>query len=164
MSDIAVLVGNPRKGTYCAALAEAYAQGARQAGHTVDVINLADLYFDPILHEGFDKLQPLEPGLRAAHDAVLAARHLVIIFPLWLGGMPALLSGFLERVFQGEFLETKAAGKFRFLLKGKSARVITTMGMPGFLYKLWFGSHGLKVLKQSILHWSGVWPVRTSIY
>jgi putative NADPH-quinone reductase len=50
------------------------------------------------------------------------------------------------------------------ILKGKSARIIVTMGMPGFIYRWWFGAHAVKMLKRNILGFVGVHPIRTSIY
>ncbi len=73
-------------------------------------------------------MQPLEPDLQLAHNAILAANHLVIIFPLWLGTLPAILKGFLERVLQPDLVEPAKQGKFAKILKGKSARIIVTMG------------------------------------
>ncbi len=93
-----------------------------------------------------------------------AADHLVIIFPLWLGTLPALLKGFLERVLQPELVEPAKHGKFVKLLRGKSARVVVTMGMPGFVYRYWFGAHALKMLKRNILGFMGVRPIRSTIY
>ena len=95
---------------------------------------------------------------------MLAADHLVIVFPLWLGTLPAILKGFLERVLQPDLVESSKQGKFVKVLKGKSARVIVTMGMPGFVYRWWFGAHALKMLKRNILHFMGVRPVRSTIY
>jgi putative NADPH-quinone reductase len=120
--------------------------------------------FDPVLREGFERVQALEPDLQSAHDAMLAADHLVIIFPLWLGTLPAILKGFLERVPQPDLVEPAKQGKFMKILKGKSARIIVTMGMPGFIYRWWFGAHAVKMLKRNILGFVGVHPVRTSIY
>ncbi|NNC65231.1 MAG: flavodoxin family protein, partial [Gammaproteobacteria bacterium] len=48
-------------------------------------------------------------------------------------------------------------------LRGKSARVIVTMGMPAFLYRWYFGAHGLKNLEQSILGFVGIKPVRATL-
>ena len=93
-----------------------------------------------------------------------AADHLVIIFPLWLGTLPALFKGFLERVLQPELVEPAKRGQFVKLLKGKSARVIVTMGMPGFVYRFWFGAHALKMLKRNILGFMGVRPIRSTIF
>lgn len=55
-------------------------------------------------------------------------------------------------------------GKFPKLLKGKSVRVIVTMGMPAFVYRWRFGSHVLKLVKQNILRFMGVQPVRWVVY
>jgi putative NADPH-quinone reductase len=120
--------------------------------------------FDLVLHEGFTQVQPLEPDLEAAHDAMFAADHLVLTFPLWFGTLPAILKAFLERVLQPDLVEPAKKGKFVKLLKGKSARVIVTMGMPGIIYRWWFGAHAVKMLKRNILGFIGVSPVRTMIY
>src|ERR1700680_1616959 len=111
--------------------------------------------FDPVLHEGFMRMQPLEPDLKSAHDAMISADHMVIIFPLWLGTLPAILKGFLERVLQPDLVEPAKQGKFVKFLKGKSARVIITMGMRGFIYRWWFGAHALKMLTRNILAFVG---------
>jgi putative NADPH-quinone reductase len=55
MATIAIIDGNPIKGerTYAHALAIAYERGAEAGGHTVEIITLATLDFDPILHIGY---------------------------------------------------------------------------------------------------------------
>ncbi len=164
MSKIAIIVGHSRKDTYCEALGEAYRCGAAAGGHQVSLFVLSKMTFDPILHDGYAKLQPLEPDMQAAHDAFLAADHLVLIFPLWLGTLPAIFKGFLERLLQPDLVEPAKTGKFVKVLKGKSARVIMTMGMPGFIYRWYFGAHALKMLKRNILNFMGVSPVRATIH
>jgi NAD(P)H dehydrogenase (quinone) len=164
MARIAIIVGHARKGTYCEALGGAYSRGAQAGGHDAKLFVTSKMAFDPVLHEGFAQVQPLEPDLEAAHDAMFAADHLVLIFPLWLGTLPAILKGFLERVLQPDLVEPAKQGKFVKLLKGKSARVIVTMGMPGIIYRWWFGAHAVKMLKRNILGFIGVSPVRTVIY
>jgi putative NADPH-quinone reductase len=163
MARIAIIVGHSRKGTFCAALGEAYRRGAAAAGHDARLFVTSAMTFDPVLHEGFERVQPLEPDLVTAHDAMLAADHLVIVFPLWYGGLPAILKGFLERVMQPDLVEPAKQRVFVRLLKGKSARIIVTMGMPGFVYRWWFGAHALKMLKRNILGFVGVHPVRSTV-
>jgi NAD(P)H dehydrogenase (quinone) len=164
MARIAILVGHVKAGSFCEALGESYARGAAAAGHETQLFVTGKMTFDPILHECFDRVQTLEPDLQRAHDALLAADHLVFIFPLWMGTLPAILKGFLERVFQPEMVEASRKKKFVRLLKGTSARVIITMGMPAFVYRWWFGAHALKMLKHNILRFMGVWPIRSTIY
>jgi len=164
MAKIAIVVGHPRRGTLCGALGEAYRDGAMTAGHSVTVISLADLTFDPILREAYVRVQPREPDLETAYGDIRAADHLVFIFPLWLGDMPALLKGFLERLLQPDLVEPAKTGHFVQVLKGKTARVIVTMGMPALVYRWWFGAHAVKLLEHNILRFMGVAPVRATIH
>ncbi|MEO1292922.1 MAG: NAD(P)H-dependent oxidoreductase [Pseudomonadota bacterium] len=164
MTKISIVVGHPRTHTFCEALGDAYLSGATEAGHEAQLFNTARMEFDPVLREGFDRSQPLEPDLEAAHSAMMAADHLVMIFPLWLGTMPAIFKGYLERVLQPELLEPAKRDDFPPILKGKSARVVMTMGMPGFVYRWWFGAHALQVVKRNILGFVGVSPIRSTIY
>lgn len=164
MARIAIIVGHARTGTFCEALGEAYKRGATDGGHNARLFVTSRMTFDPVLHEGFASVQPHEPDLKAAYEAMLVADHLVLIFPLWLGTLPAIFKGFLERVLQPDLVAPAKEGKFVQLLKGKSARVIVTMGMPGFVYRWWFGAHALKMLKRNTLGFMGVGPVRSIIY
>jgi putative NADPH-quinone reductase len=164
MANIVVVVGHARMNTFCEALGEAYCEGARSAGHTVHLFVTSKMTFDPILHEGFTRVQELEPDLEVAHDAMMAANHLVFIFPLWLGTLPAIFKGFLERVLQPDLVEPAQKGKFTKPLKGKSARIVVTMGMPGFIYRWYFGAYALRMMKRNILSFVGVSPIRSTIY
>jgi putative NADPH-quinone reductase len=93
------------------------------------------------------------------------ADHLVIFYPLWMGTMPALLKAFLEQVFRPGFAYSeKAEGKgWNRLLKGKSARIVVTMGMPALIYRWYFGAHSLRSLERNILGMCGIGPIRESL-
>jgi putative NADPH-quinone reductase len=147
------------------ALAAAYGQGATAAGHELKHIAVAELDF-PLLRtkEDWEDGEPL-PTVRACQEAIAWADHLVIIYPLWLGTMPALLKSFFEQALRPGFaIDKRAPGKmWNKLLKGKSARVVVSMGMPAFLYRWYFRAHSLKSLERNILTFCGIGPVRTSI-
>ena len=166
MAKITIVVGNPQIGSFSEALGRAYLSGALAGGHDAKLLVLADMKFDAILREGYRRAQALEPDLIAAREAFLASDHVVFIFPLWMGDMPAILKGFIERIFQPDLLTIQAShGKASWkFYKGKSARVIMTMGMPGLIYRWYFGAHALKLLKRNILHFTGISPVRSTIY
>lgn len=169
MPEIALILGHPRPdGSYCEALAEAYAGGARAAGHQVTRIDVASLEGDPVLRDPARHQRGEVPeALRPAQEAIGRATHLVVIYPLWLGAMPALLKGFLEQVMTPGFAYTMAGaahGRWTKGLKGKSARIIVTMGMPAFIYRWYFGAHSLKSLRRNILGFCGVGPIRTTLF
>lgn len=104
-------------------------------------------------------------AIREAQEAIGWAEHLVILYPLWLGTMPALLKAFLEQVFRPGFaFEMPAgAGLSKKLLSGKSARIVVTMGMPAFFYRWYFRAHSLKSLERNILGFCGIGPIKESL-
>ncbi|RWM17740.1 MAG: flavodoxin family protein [Mesorhizobium sp.] len=166
---ILVVVGHPEPSPdrLCRGLAQAYAEGAKQAGHVVRQIDLAALNF-PMLRT----MQEFEHGaipdsLKDAAGAIVWAEHIVFVFPLWLGTMPALLKAFLEQVMRpgtAFAYPDKGRGFTKTLLRGRSARLVVTMGMPSLLYQLWFLGHGIAGMRRSILHFVGISPVRETLF
>ena len=165
MAIIAIIVGHPRSGSFCAALGDAYAAGARAAGHQVTLTRLSEIRFDPCARQGFEN-PPLEPDLRATQEAIGAADHTVWVWPLWLGYPPAILKGFLERVLTFGFAADRIDGPpfYRPLLTGKSARVIVTMQMPALVFRFFAGARAAKTFSKQILAWTGMKPVRRTYF
>jgi putative NADPH-quinone reductase len=100
--------------------------------------------------------------IRAAQADIRWANHLFICYPLWLGTLPALLKGFFEQSFRYGFAIESGARPKR-LLKGRSARIVVTMGMPAAIYRYYFRAHGLKSLESGILSLAGIGPIRATL-
>jgi len=149
----------------CHALADAYAQGAEGAGHQVRRVAISGLDFPLLRSQAEWEKGVLPPGLAEAQQAIAWAEHIVIVFPLWLGGMPALLKGFLEQVARPGFALGKSDGKSlpKKLLAGRSARLVVTMGMPALVYRWYFRAHSLKALERNILGFVGIAPIRETL-
>jgi putative NADPH-quinone reductase len=167
---ILIIVGHPDPDPkrLCRALAASYAEGARSAGHDVRLIDIATLDF-PLLRtmEEFGE-RPMPATLADAAQAINDAEHIVFVFPLWLGTMPALLKAFLEQVMRPgvafAYPEPGKGGFAKTLLKGRSARVVVTMGMPAFFYRLWYLGHGIAGMRRNILNFVGISPVRETLF
>ena len=84
-------------------------------------------------------------------------------YPLWLGTMPALLKALLEQVFRPGFAIDQAKYGWKKRLRGKSARIVVTMGMPAFIYRWYFRAHSLKNLERNILAFSGIGPINATL-
>lgn len=167
MKTIALIQGHPdpRGGHFGHVLAEAYAKGARQAGHTLEPIDVAQLDF-PLLRTKEDFEQGMAPeSIRQAQEIVARADLIAIFYPMWLGEMPALLKGFFEQLFRPGLVTdgTRLAGSRMRKLTGKRARIVVTMGMPAPIYRWYFGAHGLKNLERSILGFCGIGPIKESL-
>ena len=164
---ILIINGNPDPAPerLSGGIANAYAAAAAGAGHSVARLDIGSLEF-PILRSGADFLtEPHAPEIMAARDEIRRADHLVFIYPLWLGGPPALLKAFMEQVARAGFaLQPGKGGIPLGQLKGKSARVIVTMGMPALAYRLVYRAHGVRAFNRSILGIAGIRPVTTSYF
>ncbi len=104
-------------------------------------------------------------SLADAQASIAWAEHLVLLFPLWLGDMPAVLKGFLEQVARPGFaFERDSRNPFTAKkLGGRSARVVVTMGMPALVYRWVFRAHSVKSLERNILGFVGISPVHETL-
>lgn len=160
--SILVIDGHPSRKSFSAALAEQYAEGVRSAQGKVEVLHLSELKFDPILHEGYREIMPLEPDLKRAQDLILQAKHLVFFYPQWWGSGPAILKGFIDRVFlPGYGFKYHAKGPFwDKLLKGRSAEIWLLSDSPKYWIWFQYWSSPVKWLKVATLEFCGITPVQ----
>ena len=158
---ILVILGHHSQDSLCAALADAYASGAIEAGHEVRRLDVGAMAFDPVIRNVEHMGENLEPDVLRAQEAVTWAQHIVIAYPVWWGGPSALLKGFFDRVFLPGFA-------FRFrdnspmwdkLLVGRSAHLLVTMDTPSWFYRWIFRRPGHNLLKHTILGFCGIKPV-----
>jgi putative NADPH-quinone reductase len=158
---VLVVLGHPASDSLCAGIAKAYAAGARQAGAELRVLALGELQFDPLLAAGCRAEQPLEPDLKQAQVDILWAEHLVWVYPVWWGAMPALLKGFIDRVFLPGFAFRYRRGSAAWdrLLAGRSAELLVTMDSPPWYYRWVTRRPGHVQMKRAILDFCGVGPV-----
>ncbi|RBJ84270.1 flavodoxin family protein [Pseudomonas sp. MWU12-2534b] len=160
---ILVILGHPSRNSLCAALSERYLKAAQEAGHEVRQLRLGDLRFDPVLREGYRQIQPLEEDLRQAQADILWAEHLTWVFPIWWGGIPALMKGFLDRVLLPGFAFKYRPGKAfpEQLLKGRTAHLMVTMDTPPWYFRWFYRMPGLQQMRRTTLAFCGIKPLRT---
>ena len=155
---ILMILGTPKNNSFCHALGEAYAQGARSKGHVVRQLKLGEMSYDPILRDGYEQSQQLEPDLLEAQRQIHWAEHLVFVYPVWWGGIPALLKGFFDRTFLPGF-----AFKYRNrsqlwdkLLTGRTADLLVTMDTPPWYFRWIYGAPAHRQMTRTILGFSGI--------
>jgi 1,4-dihydroxy-2-naphthoate octaprenyltransferase len=163
---VLVILAHPRADSLCAALADAYCDGARVAGAELRRLDLGGLAFDPNVRLPSPRDQATEPDIRTAMDAIAWAQHLVFVFPTWWGTMPALLKGFLDRVLMPgfAFADREHGEGWVKLLDGRTAHLLTTMDTPSWVYRWIYRAPGLNGLAKATLGFCGVGPVRRSIF
>ncbi|HWA62988.1 MAG TPA: NAD(P)H-dependent oxidoreductase [Caulobacteraceae bacterium] len=129
----AVILAHPDADSFNAAVARAYAEAVTAGGGEAVVRDLYRLGFDPCLHA--DEL-PWTAGHAPRADvvaerALLAdARVFVLVYPLWFNAPPAILKGYVDRVFAHGFGFGSIAGGTEPLLIGRSLISFTSSGAP----------------------------------
>lgn len=155
---IALILGHPDKESYNQALAQAYKKGAEAAGLEIQEINIYDLDFNPNLKYGYRKRTELEPDLLKSQEIINWAEHLVWVYPVWWGSVPAIMKGFLDRVLLPGFAFSKRKDSLWWdkHFKGKTARLICTLDQPAWYYKWFNSSPSHKAMKKLTMNFIGV--------
>ncbi len=129
----AVIFAHPCARSFTASVAAAYAQAATSLGHTVIQRDLYRLGFDPCLREG-ERAGPghFHPGedVRAEREIIGSCDVFALIYPLWLNAPPAMLKGYLDRVFGFGFAYGAGGHSYEPLLKGRLLISFTSSGAP----------------------------------
>jgi NAD(P)H dehydrogenase (quinone) len=161
-----IILGHPDKKSFCAKLAEAYENGAREKNGDVVRINLSDLKFDPILRNGYNKIQTLEPDLVEAQRLIKWANHIVFVFPVWWSAPPALLKGFIDRILLPGygFKYRENSSMWDKLLSGRSSRLIVTSDAPVWWLYLAYFHPAINMMKKATLEFCGISPVSVTSF
>lgn len=157
----AVVLAHPKPASFCAAIARTCVEHLRATNHDVVLRDLYGLDFDPRLKA--EEL-PTPHGPHPAADVIAERRILadvdsfIFVYPFWFNAPPAILKGYVDRVFSMGFGYAPGAGGTESLLDGKTLLSFSTSGAP----EDWVNTTGaLKALMTVFdLHLSGVCGLR----
>ncbi len=155
--NVLVILGHQNAGSFCHAIAQSARDELASLGHRVVFHDLYAERFDPILPQAeIPKDAPLEPVVRKYCEEVAAADGYVVVHPNWWAMPPAVLKGWIDRVFrQGVTYEFTAGGVNGFL-KGRRAVVFTTSNTPRDVELAVFGDPLEGLWKKCIFGFCGV--------
>lgn len=161
---VVLLNAHPAQTSFSGALAEAYEQGAVAAGHVVRRHNLHAMAFDDDFGQaGFRDTRPLEPALAAFVEDLQWSQHVVMVAPMWWGGLPARAKGLIDRTFLPGIAfdpRQRTMGLPKPLLKGRTARFILTSDTPWWAFRFVYGRSLWRQVKQQIFGYVGIAPTR----
>ncbi len=162
MKKILLIYGHPSKESFNSALLKSYKRGLE--GKDVDVAELflTDLNLEKVLFNAHNQKNDQSTEIKFVQQKINEADLLVIAYPIWWGTPPAILKLFIENVFVSGFAYKYTKPKFKLLptwekrLRGKKARLIVTFDSPKWYYLFWIGDPNYKMMKKSILNFSGI--------
>jgi NAD(P)H dehydrogenase (quinone) len=130
---ILIVYAHPNPQSFNHAILEAFTSGLSESGHTYEVVDLYATRFNPCL-DGED-LAKLMAGktpedILAQQEKVSRAEGIVFIHPVWWAGAPAILKGWVDKVFSMGFAYSfdQKTGRPFGLLKHRKGLVINTAG------------------------------------
>jgi len=155
---VLVILGHPKSGSFCHAIAATVLEALRAGGHEVIFHDLYAEAFDPVFpQEELLKGPPPDPGIRRQCDELLAADGYVVVHPNWWAQPPAMLKGWVDRVVrQGIAYEFGAGGAVSGHLAGKRAVVFTTSNTPRDVELALFGDPLENLWRTCIFGFCGV--------
>lgn len=166
MKKILIINGHPDIESFNYGISESYKKGAAKSKAEIKEISIRDLKFNPNLKYGYRKRTELEPDLVEAQNKLKWADHIVWVYPVWWGSVPAIMKGFLDRVLLPGFAFKKREGSVwwdKYFI-GKTSRIICTMDQPSWFYRLINHSPSHYAMKKLTLNFIGIKSVRiTSI-
>ena len=140
---VLVVYAHPLSDSFAAALRDAVIARLHAAGHEVDLCDLYAEGFDPVLtapeRRAYNTATPDVTAVGAHIARLRAAEALVLCFPTWWYGMPAILKGYFDRVWANNvaFTLPEGGGAIRPALTNiRKIAVVTTYGAPWWFIRV----------------------------
>jgi NAD(P)H dehydrogenase (quinone) len=156
----AVIVGHPNPDSFIQSVAETYCDALRKQGHHPIMRDLYKLGFDPCLKAGEIPRRGFAPAddVKAERELIGEAEVFVFIYPLWFNAPPAIIKGYVDRVFTMGFgYGPIAGGGNQPLLGGKRMLSFTSSGAPTAWFQQEGGLNALETLfDQHLAHVCGL--------
>lgn len=158
--NILIIYAHPNPNSFNHAILEELTRGLSMGAHSYTVIDLYKENFDPV----FDMDPANEVKLKDYRELIKQAEHLIFVYPAWWYGTPAILKGFIDKVFVPGFAYSNEGKLPKGLLAGKSAWVVYTINSPSWFVKLVRGSIEWKAMKDAFLNYCGFRRVKRMMF
>lgn len=129
----AVILAHPNPASFCAAIAATCVESLGGSGNGAVLRDLYRMGFDPCMKSGELPTHPgfaPEPDVIAERQVLSDVDSFVFVYPFWFNAPPAILKGYVDRVFCMGFGFRPAFGGTEPLLTGRRLTSFTTSGAP----------------------------------
>lgn len=126
-----IIYAHPNPESLNSFLKQTLAEHLWDTGHEVVIRDLYQLNFSPVLSledmQG-QRMGKVSDDVQKEQEYISWADHITFIYPIWWTGMPAIMKGFIDRVFSYGFAYRYDQGVQKGLLTGKQTTIINTHG------------------------------------
>jgi len=152
---VLVIFAHPLGDSYAATLRDTVVAALKTGGHTVDLCDLYQENFDPILsaqeRRDYENTSKNTRPVSRQVERLRQAEGIIFVFPSWWYGMPAILKGYFDRVWLPGVAFDFGPQAIRPLLKSiRMFGVVTTTGAPEWFTRIYMGNPSRKVLMRGL--------------
>ncbi|UKS25471.1 NAD(P)H-dependent oxidoreductase [Paenibacillus sp. HWE-109] len=122
-----IVYAHPSEGSFNHAILETAVEGLQKKGHNVVVRDLYAIGFQPAVSSS-EIIGGLGEDILQEQEHLKWADVITFIYPIWWTGMPAIMKGYIDRVFSYGFAYKYVNGVQMGLLKGKKVVILNTQG------------------------------------
>ncbi|PFY86190.1 NAD(P)H-dependent oxidoreductase [Bacillus pseudomycoides] len=165
--NVLIIYAHPNPSSFNAAILEHVQKGLQETNHFVTLLDLYKEQFNPVLIFNEDKRRHdlvYEEETEKYRRLIKEADFFIFIYPIWWWGMPAILKGFIDRVFVTGFAYKYEGALPKGLLIGKKAWVINTLDSPLWYVALLYRSADWVIMKKGILRFCGIRQIKRSVF
>lgn len=161
-----VVVAHPNPASFNKnGIVETVVAALKEKKHEIVVRDLYELNFNPVLSGAdFGAIASgiVPADIQTEQDHISWATNIVLIYPVWWIGRPAIMQGYFDRILGFNFAFTVDENGARGLLKTEKALVINTAGTPEFAYDAWPDSKDLisRPVSEGVLGYCGITNVK----
>lgn len=163
---VLIIYAHPNPKSFNDAILEHVKQGLKSGNHSFEVIDLYADNFNPVLvYNEQVKRRDLMNDVETAHyrELVKQAEHLIFVYTIWWYGMPAILKGFIDRVFVSGFAYVSNGKMQKGLFSDKSAWVIYTIDSPSWFVSIFRKNIEWRTIKDAILNYCGIKKIKKTM-
>ncbi|MCX2824439.1 NAD(P)H-dependent oxidoreductase [Bacillus pseudomycoides] len=165
--NVLIIYAHPNPSSFNAAILEHVQKGLQKTNHFVTLLDLYKEQFNPVLIFNEDKRRRdlvYEGETEKYRRLIKETDFFIFIYPIWWWGMPAILKGFIDRVFVTGFAYKYEGALPKGLLIGKKAWVINTLDSPLWYVALLYRSADWVIMKKGILRFCGIRQIKRSVF
>lgn len=159
MSKYLIIYAHPCYESHCGYMLEQITKKLVEKNKSFEIIDLYALNYNPVLRNeelySADRKEVNEQN-QEFQRKIKESKKLIFIYPTWWQNMPAILKGFLDRVFTANFAFRYQNGIPLPLLIGKKAVVFSPSGGPAFYTRIFAGNSSITMLIKHVLMFTGI--------
>jgi NAD(P)H dehydrogenase (quinone) len=159
-----IIYAHPAHESHAQYTLESVEEKLKNQNEKYEVIDLYKIKFNPVLSKEdlYDsKTKGIAKDVSKMQEKITKAEHIIVIYPIWWNGMPAILKGFIDRVFSSGYAFKYTGGMPLGLLKGKRATVFVSTGSKKWITCLFLGNRFKKNATRDIFGFCGI---KTKVY